>query len=312
MRGFAGRLEKAVKAKGKNKLVDDDKVPDFHRLIDAISAADKADVQYDRGGSWPVHVSTAIADDFCGRRIMLMDKLKRQFPKRTTSSDFVLWAIGKATEAHNRKRIIESYGTKNVYGRWTCNCEDSVSYGFGKNISHIICTRCKTSVTSNYHEATLLVDNLLTGNPDILVLMAPDSKLTVCEMKSIKPEEFKTISKPKINHVMQAYFYLRMLEHSSDILFAPINIEVNTEVIRILYTNKGYSFDYKVESAHKEFEVKVSEMSTAVKKIYDDKIKELKILKSRGKVPKRTLCDTQHCSMAKACHVQFDCFSYGD
>lgn len=274
---------------------------------DATQAHYSKELEYERDGKWPMHVSEAI-DDFCDRKhFLLCNQENKPRVRRTTLADRVVWAIGRATEQVVKEAVIAEQGKNNCYGVWKCMCENLVTFGFGKDPFNTKCSTCKTSVLSKYFEATLQLEDLIRGNPDLLVRFAPTGKLTVVECKSMTGELFKDLKAPKIDHIMQAFFYLKLMETLQDRFKG---VDIDTDRFFVHYVNKNYQFKGTYQdSVQKCYEVKVSEMHKDVVAIFDDTIKRLRIMKNSINPPARTKCDSPSCKEAKKCPVLMECFS---
>lgn len=297
------------------KVTYSNTVPQYESPAQAIQAHFMADPQYERDGVWPMHLTSVL--DLCERRQYLMAKAMEQgrvFPKKTTLADRVVWRIGKSTEQLMRDALIASVGKHNAFGKWSCICpkdqNPTVIYGLGRNPQNIVCPMCKQSPLSIYNEAKLIHDDLMSGNPDALIKWGPAAKLHVFEFKSMNGAEFKVLSRPDIKHIQQAYGYTRLMQQEIE-RFQLQGIEIETEKFYVHYTNKNYQFfNTHKDTVQKDYLVNVnSDISVAVRELYDYNLTRLRRLKTNWFLPQRTECRTSNCDKAKSCPVLMECFS---
>lgn len=271
----------------------------------ALSAHDRKPEKVRLGGKW-IHVS-ALVNGECLRAIQIAHRDDLVAHVKPRPSDRLLWAIGKAVEAHIRGGMITLYGRENVMGLWKCDCGETSHEGFGDGGASS-CKTCKTPL-HNYSEYNVKnEDSMLSGSPDILVRKGStkNSPLTVCEIKSIKvvgkggvrnaTPEFHTLEHPVRGHSLQALMYRALLEREG--------FNVTDEVI-ICYGAK----DYVMESPYKFFTVDGTsdENVLAVESLLT--LAE-QYAQSDGKLlPRLGLCPNATTPKAKSCHCTVPCFA---
>ena len=134
----------------------------------------------------------------------------------------------------------------------------------------------------------------------------------VVEIKTMRPEEFKTLVAPLAEHRYRTNLYLRLVAESD----SPFKDRVNTARAKILYTSKGGfgNADPELEtwglpdkfSPFKEFEIQRDDAMTdgivARAKMFWD------FRTGKAGLP-LGLCPTALCKRAKVCPVMKSCFS---
>ena len=181
-----------------------------------------------RGGAGYIHGSSLIG--MCPRRHCL-SILSGAGSKVPRACDRLLWAIGRAVEAHIRGQFIEAVQRAGVIGEWRCKCGGLSSEGL-----FVRRTKCKTcqGTAQRYGELTLLDhDARIAGNPDLMYLRPDNHKVRTAEIKSINKKEFDALTAPKVDHVFQALIYRRL---------AILNLMDVDDTISIIYGCKDYAF----------------------------------------------------------------------
>jgi hypothetical protein len=234
----------------------------------------------------------------CVRKIALSERLNLPMPAGHISDSMGLtFAQGTAIHDYIKDKMAKGHPEK-MFGKWSCLCGKTVTQPMVRNsIPNIACTDCGR-VPDKYHELELFDDDLMVvGSPDITLYIEELEAYYPVEIKSISPDDWKEIARPKPDHVLQVLFYwylLRKLGYSV------------TNQISILYANKGYVF----KSPYKEFVLLPEEVIDRL----DDYMAEARALKSArdgGELPQRTLCSSITCKDAKECHVSVVCFQKG-
>jgi hypothetical protein len=165
-----------------------------------------------RAGGELVHVSSLINGDWCPRAHLINQRHQQQHFENVLPQMRIVWALGRAAEAHVRTQFIRAHGKHRVIGNWRCHCGDSKREGVGAEF--VKCTGCGTAL-DGYGELVLHDHQLgLIGSPD-LVFIATDGGYEVVEIKSIKKDGFAELTGPKFDHVMQCYGYVDFLRRTT-------------------------------------------------------------------------------------------------
>lgn len=251
--------------------------------------------QHDRRGKEGfLHVSGLI--DFCPRQHAILRRDVEHRPPLVTSVDSgmrLIWAIGRAVEAHIRAQLIED-DRASVYGVWTCACEDTTHTGHFPD--NRVCHSCRKRLTT-YREVTLLDHEArVTGNPD-LILHVHDAFLPV-EIKSMNRKEWDLISTPRGDHLFQNGWYARMMLRNG--------WRVHRKAF-VVYACKDYLGQGK--SPYKVFEIDTQAPALAA---LIDESRRVAMAAHAGAVPDAELpprpCANPQARMAKKCACVAPCF----
>jgi hypothetical protein len=276
--------------------------PKYDSLSAAIEAVTRLDLQQVRAGIMPVHLSKATK--FCDRQHYLMVNSGRKFYTRPSVAQKLMWGYGRAAEKIIRDTLITAYGTENVYADWSCVCGALRMEGLGIDHYHVLCNVCKTNITTEHGEATLLWDDIIAAHPDLLLLNEAN-ELEVIELKSISADGFKILKEPSEDYIKQGYGYVRLLEKNRE-KFEKLGFKVKTDSFRILYASKGFKFS---GSVLEEFIIKVKDMNPRIVQDFNQVVMEIRHVKDTINLPERTKCFSTDCAMAKDCPVVAECFS---
>lgn len=165
-----------------------------------------------RAGGELVHVSSLINGDWCPRAHLISQRHQQQQFENVLPQMRIVWALGRAAEAHVRQQFIRAHGKHRVIGNWQCLCGESTREGVGAEF--VKCTCCGSPIET-YRELVLHDAELgLVGSPD-LVYVAEDGGYEVVEIKSIKKDGFTELTGPKFDHVMQCYGYVDFLRRTT-------------------------------------------------------------------------------------------------
>lgn len=246
-------------------------------------------------GSRHLHVSDLLGK--CVRKIALSEKLNLPMPAGHISDSLGLtFSQGTAIHDYIKDKFAQGHPDK-LFGRWVCLCGKTSTRPMIKDVvPNIACTECG-KVPDRYHELELFDDDLMVvGSPDVTLYIDELEAYYAVEIKSISPDEWKELARPKPDHVLQVLFYWYLLKK--------LGYSVANQV-SILYANKGYVF----KSPYKEFIVKPEDVIERL----DDYLEEARALKEArqgGALPRRTLCSSISCTDAKQCHVSVMCFQH--
>ena len=246
-----------------------------------------------RSGAY-LHVSDLIGK--CARRIALSEKFNSPMPTQFLQESMLLtFAQGVAIHDHVKKSVIEASGG-NVFGTWSCRCGQlHTDNSLFSRIKSRKCSRCGGG-PHNYHELELRDEDLMiVGSPDITLLLVEHSAYLPVEIKSINPDEWKDIARPKPDHVIQVLFYWYLMRK----LGYPV-----VDAVSILYATKGFVF----ASPYKEFVLRPEKVLHRLNE-YIDEARYLKEARNNGALPPRSFCPNDSCANSKSCHVSKLCFS---
>lgn len=254
-----------------------------------------------RSGSEYIHVSTLI--DYCARREALAFTNKMmgvgKRTRRAMAGERIVWAMGRAVEAHVRTQFIEGTQRKGIIGAWSCKCGQQTNTGYFRKT---LCQRCGNEANI-YGEKTLRDDELkIAGNPDLLYDM-PNGNVRVVEIKSMNVTQFKELTSPLPFHVLQAACYQRLLE---------VNGHTPDPELTIFYACKDFQ-----PKPYKEYHVLVDDALTAriddlfeLARVRAEWI-ELKKAGGQVSIPERlAACSSASTTRAKGCSECIGCFSY--
>lgn len=245
-----------------------------------------------RGGEY-LHVSDLLGK--CMRKIALSEVNDIAMPSQFIHESMALtFAQGVALHDHVKGRIFSGHSDM-LYGSWSCRCGNlHTKTSLYRDVKQKRCTLCGEGPTK-YHELELRdPDLMIIGSPDITIYLEEYRVYYPIEIKSINYEDWKELSRPKPDHVLQVLFYWYLLKK----LGYPVPSQVS-----ILYVTKGFVF----KTPYKEFTV----IPEAVISRLDEYIEEARMLKSArdgGALPARSVCSSKDCKEAKECHVVNLCF----
>ncbi|ALT58040.1 exonuclease [Pseudomonas phage SM1] len=249
-----------------------------------------------------LHVSDLIHR--CVRARALHELHQLSLPQqRLTVSDLTTFAQGDAI--HDVGKSLARDGAPYLtWGKWSCKCEylkheDPCLYE--EIDQEEVCPHCHTHV-DQYHEVSFFDEEYgVVGNPDLLFYIPRSSAYHVVELKSISHEQWKELSRPKPEHVLQVVWYWLLMRRAGKRM---------TDRCSIVYYTKGWLFGDQINN--KEFLV---EPEKEVKRL-DDMIEDAKryrahrkalIAKTSAPLPTRT-CAREDVKAAKACPVCELCF----
>lgn len=260
-----------------------------------------------RGGEEYLHASGLL--NFCGRRDQLTKMTKEQGNAFPRSADRVVWAIGRACEAHIRKQIQKGIGRQKIFASWRCVCQESEVLGVWRDT---ICKKC-SKPCNTFHEIPVWDHELkIVGNPDILLL--DEGKLRVVEIKSINKKEFDLLTEAKPDHITQANIYQRMLVKEG---FAVHNRSI------VFYCSKDYGW----QNPYKEFHIHSDDSSILLDEIFasvkayreamttaneltagNELVTGNPLTTEDGLYPRLAVCSSMNSPMAKKCSRASRCF----
>lgn len=180
-----------------------------------------------------------------------------------------------------------------VYGVWSCVCEHTKVTGtYAEAKQADACVKCEKPL-NQYEELTVYNDDaMLVGNIDLTFLI--EGYLYICEIKSIKHEEWNTLERALPIHILQVLFYFWLARESGYSIHSQVSI---------LYVTKNYVRG----SPYKEIVLNAGDMLHRLDDYIED-AKALKASRSGGDLPIRT-CPKIDAPTAKRCELASLCFN---
>lgn len=257
-----------------------------------------------------LHASDMTKKEFCPARVALMKKNKVK-----PSNEFISTSM-RVTFDYGRylEESVVGYLGDSVIGDWECHAghksslvkrpeECQYDYEDGTKIL------CEAGPRKYLEPRWVDKETDISCGTDFFVDLG-EGKPILIELKSLKAPDFKTISRPRKEHLLRTNLYLHILKRSGI-------LEVNVDEAIVLYTCKGYGFaDEFIAnsdlsdtpfSPFKEFTVK-REDNEEIDRIFSDGLSIKNYLEKGGPLP-RKVCDTKHCTQAKSCEVREVCFA---
>jgi hypothetical protein len=246
-----------------------------------------------------VHVYDLL--EFCPRRhaISLIKRISPRLNKKAPVSLKVTRDIGKSFQKIIVKRFFES---GKLVGTWECKFCNKKYFGFYNRT----CPFCKQKGLLRYIDTKLKLTCYgipVVGHVDIMLMR--NDRIFLVEIKSIRPEDFVSLSEPSRDNRNQLLLYLWLLSKGATIDIpksrSVTKFKIDKDSGTILYmckTHKNMPF--------KPFDVFLSDGSEFLESI-DSKLNELKIFSTVGVLP-RQICNSKHAYMARECHVVGECF----
>ncbi len=264
-------------------------------LAHAIEGAG-AELQGIRPGKY-LHVSDLLSK--CIRKRALHD-LQGTVPppRRLTLSDLLTFAQGDAIHDLLKGRARKGAGNQ-VWGNWSCKCkslyhEEPCTYGEIDQEEE--CPHCLTKVDT-YHEVPMRDEEYwIVGNPDLILYLENLDAFFITELKSIAPDQFKELVRPKPEHVLQVVFYWFLMQRLGYRL---------VDKVSIFYATKGWLFGGT--KPYKEFVIDPEKELKRLDPMLADAAANKRYVEE-GVLPPRIFCSSANSKDAKACEVAEPCF----
>lgn len=261
----------------------------------AIEAAG-AELQGTRPGNH-LHVSDLLSK--CIRRRAIHHSYGTVQPARRLSlSDMLTFAQGDAIHDLLKERCRRGR-PEEVWGKWSCKCETlfhDEPCTYAEIDQNETCPHCRTKV-DRYHEVSMFDEEFgIVGNPDLLFYLQRLEAFYVTEFKSIAPDQFKELVRPKPEHVLQVVFYWSIMSR----LGYPM-----ADKVSIFYANKGWMFGGS--KPYKEYVIDPQAELHRLEDMYADAAAH-KRFHETGELPPRVFCASANCKDAKTCEVAAPCF----
>jgi hypothetical protein len=216
-------------------------------------------------------------------------------------SESLTYAQGDAIHDVIKQRLARA-GPALVYGKWRCSCGSlrvEEPCELSRVDSSVTCEVCE-GPADTYEEIDVRDEKLkIVGHPDVVLWLPELFSYYVVEIKSISPDQYKELVRPKPEHVLQVLFYWYLMA---------LNGFSMVDQVSILYVTKGFTFR---GDPYKEFKVCVR---TELSKL-DDFLQEAKQIadaKAGGAFPPRLICASRLSPDAKVCEAASLCFSSTD
>jgi hypothetical protein len=135
------------------------------------------------------------------------------------------------------RQIRDVYLRDIVVGQWKCGICNHIHPTFGKS-PKIKCPSCGWGTQWTYNEPRFEdSDTGVSGGIDALLDIG-QPKLLIVEIKTISPDDFKTLVAPLAEHKFRTSLYLKLAETSK----WGVSDRVNTKESKILYVTKSFGF----------------------------------------------------------------------
>lgn len=243
-----------------------------------------------------IHVSDLISK--CIRKKALVETHNVPIPvQRLSLTDAMTYRQGDAIHDVLKERAVQGAPAQ-VWGKWRCRCgslrvEEPCT--FDKVDQGLLCEKCDQPAKT-YEETEFLDDELnILGHPDLILYLPDLAAYYVTELKSISHEQFKELTRPKPDHVIQVIFYWYLMHRKG----MPL-----VDTVSVLYATKGYVFKGK---PYLEFTINVK---AALKNLdpYLDDARAILRARTTGELPPRVYCAAKESPDARACEVAGLCF----
>lgn len=255
----------------------------------------------DAGSDGYSHVTTLISQP-CMRKIVLMRQHGIEEFEKVSGGHHIMWAQGRATEAHIREAVISEADPSLIYGRWVCSCKRAQILGTKAEANAARpCNTCFGPLDT-YGEPELRDHDLMvTGSPDLTFVIA--GHMLAVEIKSMTPDDFDELEAPKPDHVTQVSKYRDAYKR--------LGFLVSDSVV-VIYGRKQFKWGstWGKNAVYKEFRIDATTGQAAMSvRMLNESAAELMTHCNAGTRPDRDICDTIQDSKAKSCCVNTPCFN---
>lgn len=253
-------------------------------------------LQADRGHE-RVHASDITKPHFCPREVLLLDTLKKNRPPRWVDAALrATFDVGNVTA----DLVREKWLGKDVFGDWSCRiCGLFVGFARKPDALYLSTTPCSKH-DWRYCEMRFESPLGFEGSLDAVVDLGLP-KLTLVEIKIIKPEEFEKLTAPLAEHRVRTNLYMRMVESASS------DGRIDCQSAKVLYVSRGYGKKHPHHGVmpFREFDVARCDADL------DAPLKRAAAVRDGRKLnvlPER-VCAVSYQPEAKSCSVVNECFS---
>jgi hypothetical protein len=196
-------------------------------------------------------------------------------------------------------KAVASTRPVSLWGHWRCRCHQTQTETPCTKAEATALSACPYcgQVPEEYREVPMFNEEYkIVGNPDILLFLEDVNAFQGVELKSITPNDFPDLARPKPEHVIQSLFYWWLMHALGYRL---------TTTWSIVYLNKGHSFH---GNPYKEFVVDMPSQLARLDMFLEEAL-ALKQFRAGGILPPRVRCTTTDDNMAKKCNECQACFS---
>jgi len=209
------------------------------------------------------------------------------------------------------RQIRDVYLRDIVVGEWECGICKHTHPTFGK-APKIKCPSCGWGHKWEYKEPRFADEESgVSGGIDMLLDIG-QPKLLITEIKTMTPEDFKTLAAPLVEHKLRTSLYLKLAESST----WAASDRVNTKESKILYVTKSFGFkDETLKAAgikdaafspFKEFTIARNDAMLATSM---SKAKVLNVWRQTKQGMPVGVCSNGLCKRAQGCPAVGPCFS---
>lgn len=271
------------------------KVPEDAKPLTDILHKARVETRPARVGEF-VHVSDLLAR--CIRKFALSETLGHSKPPQGVSiAAAITYAQGEVIHDVVRARAAVG-GPRTVWGNWKCLCGSTRTNTpcFYEVVKDTTCPTCRSSLTTYVEVSMFDRENMIVGNPDLLLWLPDLQALYIEEIKSIAPDAWKELVRPDPDHVIQVLFYWYLMR---------LNGYRITNRVSIIYFTKGFTFR---GDPWKEFTLD-AEKEVHRLGLYLEMARQLKAFRAGGELPNRSAdCPTETTTKAKNCEHCRACF----
>ena len=241
-----------------------------------------------------VHASDLTKDDWCARKVCLVNRDKVELPPQKFDKAIQFTFSMGYTIAD---LFIHNWAKNRVIGDWDClACGE-------KRIWSKYPKRCSCGCdTWHYREVTFLDQKSSASGGIDCFFELEKGKYTPIELKIMATEKFNDLVAPLAEHKLRTQLYLEIINNSNH----PQKSVINTNFAKVFYVSRGHGKkhpDFGV-IPFKEFDVYPD--PEGVKYLRLEAVK-IKVFNEQGILPPR-VCAVEFCPTASQCPVSTQCF----
>lgn len=244
-----------------------------------------------RVGDRFLHVSSLV--DMCPRQHYLAGEHEVPVIRAVTGGHRVMYAIGRAVEAHFVTQVLTARDRWGMFGNWRCGCGLLRTTGLF-DIS-AVCVRCDRPALHYSQPVLENTEYMVRGSPDLTLLH--EGRIVPVEVKSMNRDQWAALSEPLADHVLQVLLYRWLYESDS--------YDVHWQAA-LVYIAK----DFVWGNPYKEYHVDATEDQWS--RLVDLALERAETLveaRRQGQAPVRQLCNSPGCARARNCPVAGLCFN---
>ncbi len=241
-----------------------------------------------------LHVSDIIHK--CSRMIALAKRYNVKLNMgQLPESAGLTFAMGRAIETYVRNKFKQNAADK-LWGGWHCNCGKKTFEGtYEQARQQTVCQHCHTKPE---HYIEMVIENdeyMFSGSIDITLLEG--KALHLVEVKSIKHDNWKDLSRPIPEHLVQILSYWWLAKQAGYDVY---------DSVSILYCTKGYVM---FGSPYKEFVLQPSKLMRRLEEFLEEAGLLNEAINNNGPIPIR-VCQRPDQGEAKTCPMATICFQH--